>query len=378
MGRLKLWIVAFAVAAIGINPVEASTDVKLMAEDETALTARTMDAQPGLNSRVIIQSRRAQFVSPAPNDKTGLEWTGKYGFVYLDGFGLASPIDGLNEVGLGMGALPLPGYTEYVAIGPNDSPIALSNLQFGAWILSQFATVEEVRLALSTVKVWGEPVSVFNDEFMPLRYVIHDANGSSLIVEFVEGSPRIYENEVGVLTNAPSYDWHLTNLQNYQQLSPVGTVASEPGTARSSVTGQGSGWTGLPGDPTSSSRFVATAMTLAALPVPTDAVNALVVAQSLINRLAIPRGLVQSMTPDGVMDGDYTQWSVFRDHTNKILYWRTEQDMTLRSLDLATVDFDPAASRRVLPIAAEAPTILPVDITTFTVEADPVPLPSTD
>ncbi|MEO1095611.1 MAG: linear amide C-N hydrolase [Cyanobacteria bacterium J06638_28] len=372
MGGLKLWMVALVVAVIGSNPVDASTDVRLIAEDESALTARTMDAQSGVNSRVIIQPRKAQFISPAPNDKAGLAWMGKYGFVYLDGFDLAVPMDGLNEVGLGMGALLLPGYTEYVAIGPNDSPIALSNLQFGAWILSQFATVEEVRLALSTVKVWGEPVPVFNDAFMPLRYVIHDANGSSLIVEFVEGNPRVYENEVGVLTNAPSYDWHLTNLQNYQQLSPVSTVSSETGTTSVGMTGQGSGWTGLPGDPTSTSRFVATAMTLAALPAPTDAVDALVMAQTLINRLEIPRGLVQYMTSNGVIEGDYTQWSVFRDHTNKVLYWRTEQDMTLRSLDLTTVDFDLATSRRVLPIATEAPTILPVDISTFTVEADSV------
>lgn len=32
------------------------------------------------------------------------------------------------------------------------------------------------------------------------------------------GEIKIYDNEVGVLTNSPDYDWHLKNLNNYINL----------------------------------------------------------------------------------------------------------------------------------------------------------------
>ena len=32
---------------------------------------------------------------------------------------------------------------------------------------------------------------------------------------------KIFDAPLGVITNAPSYDWHETNLRNYINLSPV-------------------------------------------------------------------------------------------------------------------------------------------------------------
>ncbi|MBK9440844.1 MAG: linear amide C-N hydrolase [Comamonadaceae bacterium] len=34
------------------------------------------------------------------------------------------------------------------------------------------------------------------------------------------GQMKVYDAFLGVITNAPSYDWHLTNLRNYLHLSP--------------------------------------------------------------------------------------------------------------------------------------------------------------
>src|SRR5699024_1112390 len=66
-----------------------------------------------------------------------------------------------------------------------------------------------------------EPVRVLGGLPMPFHYAVHDAQGQSLVIEFHHGQRTIYDNPVGVLTNAPQFSWHLTNLNNYTYLSNV-------------------------------------------------------------------------------------------------------------------------------------------------------------
>ena len=43
-----------------------------------------------------------------------------------------------------------------------------------------------------------------------------DAEGQSIVVEYVKGELRLHNNtKVGVMTNDPTWDWHLQNLNNY-------------------------------------------------------------------------------------------------------------------------------------------------------------------
>jgi choloylglycine hydrolase len=80
---------------------------------------------------------------------------------------------------------------------------------------------------------------------------------------------------------------------------------------------------------------------------PKDAAEALVLALHLIDRVDIPKGLVRDYADGGKPEGDYTQWTVFRDHANKVYFWRSYQDPGLKAIDLKTVDFSrqPARSR---------------------------------
>ena len=38
------------------------------------------------------------------------------------------------------------------------------------------------------------------------------------MLEYTRDGPKILENWLGVVTNFPSYDWHMNNLQNYANL----------------------------------------------------------------------------------------------------------------------------------------------------------------
>ena len=64
-----------------------------------------------LGSEVQIIPRGQQVTSPAPKGD-GLKWTSKYGYVAMNAYDMPVATDGLNEKGLGFGALYLPGESQ--------------------------------------------------------------------------------------------------------------------------------------------------------------------------------------------------------------------------------------------------------------------------
>lgn len=352
---LRRAVATLCAGLMATSPTLACTDVRLIAGDGSPVTVRTMEFAMDLGSEVQIMPRGAQLTSPAPSGD-GLKWTSKYGYVAMNAYGMPVATDGLNEKGLGFGALYLPAETKYQDVQPGDETRALSNASFGAWVLGNFATVNEVRAALSGVIVWGEMVPQLGS-FSPLHYVVHDANGKSIVIEYVDGKMHAYDNTVGVLTNSPTYEWHLQNLRNYVNLTAENAPPVRIGNTTYVGTGQGSGLHGLPGDPTPPSRFVMAAATAYLADKPKDAAEALIVAEHLINRVDIPKGLVRDYADGGKPVGDYTQWTTFRDHANKIYYWKTYNDPGLKAVDLGQLDFSAGQPIRTLSIAAAKPTV---------------------
>ena len=64
------------------------------------------------------------------------------------------------------------------------------------------------------------------------------------------------DNKVGVLTNAPTFDWHLTNLTQYMGLTPTQPKDTTLGEQELHPLGQGLGAFSITGDYSSPSRFV--------------------------------------------------------------------------------------------------------------------------
>lgn len=348
--------------AFSLLPTFACTDARIVAEDNSVMSARSMEFGIPMDSRLVVRPRGSAFESPAPNAANGVKWSAKYGFVFLDGLHIDAAVDGINEAGLGIGVLFFPGFADYETVAPADNAKALSHIQFSTWVLSQFANVDEVKAALPGVKVWGEPYPNFG--ILPLHYVIHDANGKSIVCEWVGGKLSVYDNTVGVMTNSPAYDWHMTNLDNYVRLSPDNAKARKIGGVTYAATGQGSGLLGMPGDPSPPSRLIQTVFALNTALKPKNAAEAFVLAQKLMNRVDIPKGLARN--PD-TNEYDSTEWAVFRDHTNKIYYYRTYGDMTPQSLDLTKVDFTSGAPARRMDIGTPKPTVRAVDLTSLPV-----------
>lgn len=165
--------------------------------------------------------------------------------------------DATNEKGLSMAGLNFPGNADYKPLAPDKENVAPFELI--PWVLGQCATISEVRELLSRMNLAKIP---FSDAFplAELHWIISDRD-ESITLECVKEGMKIYDNPVGVLTNNPTFDYHMMNLNNYMSLSihePVNNFSKE---LDLKVHSRGMGAMGMPGDLTSPSRFVRVAFT---------------------------------------------------------------------------------------------------------------------
>lgn len=330
------------------------TDLRLIRLPDLHVSARTLDFAFETQSQVEIVPRGQQWQAVATNG--ALSWSNQLGFVAINGWGFPDYFaDGLNEAGLSVGTLWLP-ETKLPATAPAGETPAIDFLSVAAWLLGTCASVEEVKEALSGVRVWNPPVRVFwpqdrpmpkglealADWAIPEHLAIHDAHGNDLVVEFLDGQMCMHDNPAGVLANSPTFDWHLTNLRNYVGLT---NVEDQPYTLSGiavTPTGNGTGLLGMPGDVTPPSRFVRATVMAQTVTTATDARDAVNQAFHCTNLVSVPRHLAAS--------GDYTQWSVARDHDNRVLYVRTYDSWITSVHDLAALGVMAAGERRSLPM----------------------------
>ncbi len=208
---------------------------------------RTLDLECSYGEEVVITPRNFPLVFRAQE-------TVKNHYAIL---GMATVVGGCplyyeaaNECGLAMAGLNFPGNACYYE--KSDERENVTPFEFIPWILGQCENLAQARKLLKTINIWNEP---FSKELplSPLHWIIADREGA-ITVECMAQGMRIHENPVGVLTNNPPFDYHMTHLREYLNLT-----CQEPenrfGTELQPIS-KGMGALGLPGDLSSVSRFV--------------------------------------------------------------------------------------------------------------------------
>ena len=282
----------------------------------------------------------------------GKTWRSKYASVGVIVGGDMAILDGINEKGLSVGTLDLPGYASYPETTKENRAISMSMSDISQWFISQFADVGEVAQAVrnNEAAISAVLVSGFPPQVQPFHYILHDRSGRSIIVEPLDGNLVVFDNPLGVLTNSPTFDWHMTNLRNYVNLDfdNVEPMKLDGQTFKSF--GQGSGMIGLPGDITPPSRFIrAVAFSSAAFPEKT-ALQGVYQLFHILNNFDIPVGIARDKVDDHVYT-DATLLTVARDAKNLRYYYRTYDDQTIRVVDLNRFDFD---SKKIKMLTIEA------------------------
>lgn len=333
--RLKSTVTTFILSLSIAIPSFACTNITLKANDNSVMVGRTMEFGPSLQSRVIYSPQGKSFTSKTMNGQVTKSWKAKYSYLFLDFFNSSKTVDGMNNQGLSFGYLYLPGYTEYQQVPQGQEQNALSYLDFGDWILGNFSNVNEVKEALKNLYVFAQPASFGSEHnvVFPLHAIVTDANGKSITIEFVNGKMQVTDNVLGVLTNSPPVNWQMNNLKNYANLSPYSPEPINIDGVTYSGTGQGSGAVGLPGDFTPPSRFVKMAFLVKTVEPAQNATQALNLAQHIINNADIPNGSVRG-TKGKSDPNDTTQWTVFKDLKNHVLYFKSYGNTSLKAVYL--------------------------------------------
>ena len=204
------------------------------------------------------------------------------------------------------------------------------------WVLANFASVDEVRKGIEDIVVVPTPApGLGSAEGMvpPTHFFIQDKTGKSIAVEPVDGTLKVHDAPLGVMANAPTYDWHMTNLSNYLNLSVNDIESKQLGDVKVESFGAGSGLLGIPGDFTPPSRFVRAAIYSQAAVPNAKADDAVLAAFHILNQLDSPKGSVVNDAIGGKMN-EITEWTSVADLKNLRWYFRTYEDQSVRMVDL--------------------------------------------
>ncbi len=345
MCRTKLSILSIVGAITTItgavtNSAIACTGITLKAKDGSVMYGRTMEwGTFDLHSRLMVIPRGIAFTGSTPDGKPGMAWKSVHGVVAVDGVEKDIALDGMNEKGLAVGLFYHPGFAEDQAYDPALAAQTVGPTDLGTLVLTTCATVEEARAALAKVRV--VPVVESSLGFAPgVHYIITDPTGKAIVVEYTKGVQTIYDAPLGVLTNAPNYDWHETNLRNYVNLSPVAAASKKIGTEDLSALGGGSGMIGLPGDFTPPSRFVrAVAFSKSARPTDTGP-ETMYELFRILDNFNVPLGSAES-GGDAKTQGmrSATLWTTAHDTKGRVTYFHTAHNRRVRKVDLNQIDF---------------------------------------
>ncbi len=332
----KLFVIAFLFFAFYFK-ADACTGISMFSANGSYFQARTIEwAGSNLNSVYVVVPRNYSQTSYTPKGKNGMTFKSRFGYVGLSVQEKEFVAEGLNEAGLSAGLFYYPNYGSYLLYDEDYNSTTISDLQFVSWLLSQFASVEEVKANINKVRV----VSLMGGDGKEaaIHWRVGDSSGKQIVIEIEEGVPHIYDNPVGVITNAPGFQWHLTNLSNYINLTPVNPPAQEMYEFKVNPIGHGNGFLGLPGDFTPPSRFVRAAFFKATAPTLATPKETMLQCFHILNNFDIPIGMnfPENEIPDMP---SATQWTSVIDLTNKEVYFKTFYNNAIRKIDLKEIDF---------------------------------------
>ncbi len=230
-----------------------------------------------------------------------------------------------NEKGLYMAGLNFPGMAHYNKSMQHKENISV--VEFIPYILCKASSVMDAKEMLKNINVTDTPF-VPSLPIPTLHFIISDKE-SSIVVECTKTGMRIHENKTGILTNNPTFDIQMHNLNNYMKLSnknPENTMTDEIELNNYCL---GLGALGLPGDFSSESRFVKAYFLKANANAPKLETHSVAQMFHMLDSVAMVRG--------SVMDGDKYDITVYSCCINAdkgIYYYKTYDSTVVSAINM--------------------------------------------
>ena len=290
---------------------------------------RNLDLERSYNERVVVTPRNFELkmrcVEPL---KTHYALIGMATIV--DDFPLY--FEATNEKGLSMAGLNFPDNADYKPF--SDTLKNITPFEFIPYILGKCKNIEEASKELNEINL----VNInFNDDLplSPLHWIISDKY-KSLTVESIESGLKIYNNPVGVLTNNPTFDYHLMHLNNYMSLHEGASENKFSKNIDFENFSLGMGALGLPGDFSSASRFVKAAFVKFKSQSDSSEKESVNQFFHILDSVSMPKGCV--LVRDN--EYEYTRYSSCCNADKGIYYYKTYDDFNIKKVELGSFDLD--------------------------------------
>lgn len=132
---------------------------------------------------IIKNLRNTSKIGYCTHNGTPASWTSKYGSVTFNQNGKEMPYGGMNEKGLVVEML----WLEDTRFNISDDKTYLNELEWIQYQLDNFQTIDEVVANIETLKIY--PIKG------KIHYILADTYGKSVIIEYLDGKPNVYEKE---------------------------------------------------------------------------------------------------------------------------------------------------------------------------------------
>jgi choloylglycine hydrolase len=240
--------------------------------------------------------------------------------------------DATNEKGLSMAGLNFPDNADYKPF--HNELNNITPFEFIPYILGKCKNIYEALDELEKINLVNISFSE-NLPLSPLHFIISDKT-KSITVESVKDGLKIYENPVGVLTNNPTFDYHLMNLNNYMTLNEGKCENKFSDELKFNNYSLGLGALGLPGDFSSPSRFIKATFVKYKSKLGSSEKENVNQFFHILNSVAMPKGCV--LVRDG--EYEYTRYSSCCNVDKGIYYYKTYDDFNIKKIDMNSFDFN--------------------------------------
>lgn len=318
LAGLLIWLVA--------PPILACSNVFVTARDELfphqifAAVARSMDFEEITGNSFGYGLKGVQNVSninmyPPVNPA---RWANVHAFAGQTAVYTSIMTDGVNNAGLYVGLLELPGVTKFPDYNPEDPRPELGVMNALIYALGTSASVADALDNLKENQLVINAGSILDVVFagFPFHLSLRDKYGDSAVIEWVDGSTHYYyhqaftdkvvltidrypdfeiseftNSQAAILTNAPPYDWHLTEAAKSPWMDMITGNTDQTWQADGKdLYMNGSRLVGLPGDFTSPSRFIRGSVLSRLMPAVKSQNQAMQAAFSILQSLQAPAG----------------------------------------------------------------------------------------
>lgn len=247
----------------------------------------------------------------------------------MDGYPLY--YDAVNEHGLCMAALNFT--TDAVYHLHTDGMRNLAPYELIPWILGTCKTVDDAREELKNIQLSDIP---FREDLplAKLHWILSDSL-KSIVAEPMADGLHLYDNPVGVLTNHPAFPCQMEHLTLYRNLSPNEEPCRFSDTVYFRASSRGMGAMGLPGDLSSTSRFVRAAFGALNAHKPDNNSEAVSQCFHILRSVEQTEGCVR--LEHGT---ERSQYTVCINATRGICYYQTYHSHGVKAVSLRTEELD--------------------------------------